>query len=283
MNGLAIVLMAGLLASSCSELHSKKHPINKAKKTHHHEIYLQRHCDKDRYQNYDCNSQGHIRAKTLVWYYWEKLVGAHPSALIAPKSGGLCQNSLRPFQTLADIAAYYKMSVDQPFCASDNWNMAHYILTLPPGKPIIVAYEHTNLPILAHLLGVDPQPDPWPSDRFDMVFHIWTNYTGGPEARLEVVQFGMGLPGDSVVLPLAYQRYGPPDQAKSTAFCVMPGPISRMLELTLAFNLFLVFLTVMFCCCAHHGSVRRLAISLLNDHRDDGMMALPDREDLQFN
>jgi hypothetical protein len=218
--------------------------------------------DKRRYQDYECSQKGLERAQYLSWFFWKlvKIDKQKIGAIIVPKSGGACQNSYRPIQTVEPTAAYFKMAIETPFCTTQNWETAHYLLTGKPKGFKVVAYEHRNLPVLAHLLGVVPQPPEWPGDRFDLMFHIKTNVSGGL-AQLTITPQGI-LPGDSPILPVGYRPWGLPNQPTNAFYCIMPWTSQILIAGTVLLNIFLGSLFLVSCICVNKCSARRTMMQL---------------------
>jgi hypothetical protein len=262
-----VIITVNTKAASPNDLHLRL--SNTDDGSQQHEIYLFRHCDKRVYQDYKCNEQGVQRAERLVWYFKMRLGGKPPGAILVPDSGGACQNSYRPIQTVEDIAAQYNMNILHPYCSSDTWEVAHYVFQLRTKRPILIAYEHHNLTVLAYDFGVRPQPPPYPDDRFDLMFHIHTNVTGRL-AQLTIETEGLAIPNtsDRPWLPPQYRALGPPDQLTEGIYVIPPyWKLTLILSFVFAvsFGAVLAMMVGLYCILSHSRQALHAVYTVLPD------------------
>lgn len=192
---------------------------------HQKRVYIIRHCDKP--SNYHeegpshplaclCSPQGYMRA-ALLPRFWEKKVRKgklDPTNLLLMASNfssservNSCSCEQREMLVLMPTQAFFQSQIQTPFCFTQIEESAKFIMNHI--GDVIVAWEHHHIPILASSLGLGSLGN-WPNDRFDIVFEITLQLLNGVEYGnpiLEITTEKLGLPGDSLELPLAYQPF----------------------------------------------------------------------------
>src|SRR5262249_26718612 len=109
--------------------------------------------------------------------------------------GKIGSKSKRPMETVSVVAARHQMPIDDTFAKGQETALVAKITTLD--GITLVCWQHEAIPAIATaILGSsEGVPEPWPDDRFDVVWRFtqaaagraWTFHQGGERLR----------PGDS--------------------------------------------------------------------------------------
>lgn len=120
--------------------------------------------------------------------------GHPPGSLIStPKSimaSGATKHSpsLRAQHTVRPLADLLGIKIDTRF--PDENEVAAAAAALTAASPVLIAWHHSHIPILAKLMAgaLLPCPDAWPDDCFDMVWVLDRDGETGPWRFSQVVQ-----------------------------------------------------------------------------------------------
>lgn len=120
--------------------------------------------------------KGRERAWALVPYFLgtpELLRYGPPVALYVTKVTPEDQ-SKRTQETLTPLASSLRLPICNRYKEIQYRDVAEDILTHPDydGRMVLICWERKHIPLLAYALGIDPMPQPWPSDVFDWVWVI---------------------------------------------------------------------------------------------------------------
>jgi hypothetical protein len=98
-------------------------------------------------------------------------------------------NGQRTQETVAPLANRLNLPVQTPFLSEDYAALAKAILdnSAYAGKNVLICWNHEEIPQLARVLGVNPQPPKWKGSVYDLVFVI--SYHDG-RARLTTYRYG---------------------------------------------------------------------------------------------
>jgi hypothetical protein len=83
-------------------------------------------------------------------------------------------NGQRTQETVAPLAKALKLKVQVPFHGKDYSKLAKLILSDPAysGKTVVICWNHEEIPQLAAMLGITPEPPKWKGSIYDRVFLI---------------------------------------------------------------------------------------------------------------
>ena len=84
------------------------------------------------------------------------------------------------------MAKALKLKVQTPFHGKDYAELAKLILGNPAysGKTVVVCWNHEEIPQLAAMLGVNPEPPKWKGSVYDRVYLI--TYRDGKATLTEI-------------------------------------------------------------------------------------------------
>jgi hypothetical protein len=109
--------------------------------------------------------------------------------------GKIGSKSKRPKETVSVLAAKLQMPIDDSFTKGQETALVGKITTL--GGTTLVCWQHEAIPAIATAILGSSQgvPNPWPDDRFDVVWRFTQAATGGAWTFDQVGE--LLLPGDS--------------------------------------------------------------------------------------
>jgi hypothetical protein len=77
-------------------------------------------------------------------------------------------------ETITPLAKALGLKINNTFANEEYAELARHVLGKPEyaGKTLLICWHHGNIPALAHALGVENAPSPWPETQFDRVWRI---------------------------------------------------------------------------------------------------------------
>jgi hypothetical protein len=119
--------------------------------------------------------RGWQRAGALVGLFVPRTGQAGPALLPTPSrlfasEVGPHSHSRRPLETLTPLSDRLGLPLDEPFLQDELDELVAAIRACD--GHVLVAWEHTRIPLIANQLVGDPAgvPQVWPDERFDMVW-----------------------------------------------------------------------------------------------------------------
>ena len=176
-------------------------------------ILVIRHAEKPDGTNAGIDMKGGPDKESLIVRGWQRagalpgLCGPsaklpHPVRIYASAAGKhmtadgkIGSKSKRPMETVSVVAAKLQMPIDDTFTKGQETALVGKITTLD--GVTLVCWQHEAIPAIATaILGSsDGVPDPWPDDRFDVVWRFTRAAAGGAWTFDQVCE--LLLPGDS--------------------------------------------------------------------------------------
>jgi len=158
-------------------------------------VVLIRHGEKPP-EGSELDERGRQRAQALVGYIERDPVVAAfgpPAAIyaMAPKGEG---GSVRAIQTVEPLAADLGQAVRADFKKDQIEELAAAVLQEPPGKTVLVCWEHTVIPAIVKALGLAGGPSKWKGSVYDRAWIV--GFADGKPASFKDVPQRL-LPGDS--------------------------------------------------------------------------------------
>ena len=138
--------------------------------------------------------RGWIRAGALIpFFQWAQDGIELPRVIFAASPGDdASPHGKRASQTVTPLSLARGIPLDTRFAVGDESNVASEILR--QDGPVLVCWEHHNIPLIVAALGVkDEAACNWPDDRFDM---IWLLRSSGPVGYSFIVKNQELLDGD---------------------------------------------------------------------------------------
>ena len=132
------------------------------------QVVLIRHAEKP-LKGYNLTCQGINRSLQLVPVLHTRF--GEPSAIYVPAMGqGDTTKHARMFQTIVPFAAKYNLLIHTTFKEDDTIRLAQ---TIRRQKGIVLlVWEHSRLPAIAHCLGVQDALLHWPDEDYDSLWII---------------------------------------------------------------------------------------------------------------
>jgi hypothetical protein len=149
-------------------------------------IYIIRHCEKSSNREDECCIPlGCEHACKLPKYFSEK-IGSNTPIVYATSFQDKCpDHSQRPQLMIDPTCKYYNVPMNIKYCEEDSAGLVDDIFTNCGGRVVIITWVHQYIPQIAHLLGVDPQPEKWPSDDFNTTYMIQYDKFGNANLKIE--------------------------------------------------------------------------------------------------
>jgi len=138
--------------------------------------------------------RGWIRAGALVPFFESEQDGIElPHAIFSAKPGDdASPHGRRASQTVTPLSLAHGILLNTGFAVGDESKLAAEILR--QDGPVLVCWEHHNIPLIVAALGVDEEAALiWPDDRFDM---IWLLRSAGPAGYSFIAKNQALLDGD---------------------------------------------------------------------------------------
>ncbi|GAA6030773.1 hypothetical protein JCM8097_008870 [Rhodosporidiobolus ruineniae] len=145
-------------------------------KTYHPKILIMRHGEKKNDGSVGLNEIGKKRAQCL-----RKVLGRkgkhHVGLILAEAYNPDTRKRIRPYLTVKPLADDLDLTVDTE-CEVDDAKcvrkkVAKYVKNGGKGE-VVICWKHSMLNVIAHELGA-PKTDPYPDDRFDIIWTIHRN------------------------------------------------------------------------------------------------------------
>ena len=162
------------------------------------QIVILRHGEKPVTGN-ELNEKGWKRANALVDYVIENKVineFGNPIALYAgaPTNAG---GAIRSIQTISPLASRLGLEINKSITKKELSLLVNEVLNAKEyeNHTVLICWEHTLIPEMAHLFGASNAPDTWDSNVFDRAWVI-RFYDGQVKSFQNLAQHL--LPGDSV-------------------------------------------------------------------------------------
>ena len=144
-------------------------------------VVIIRHAEKPE-SGFELSVPGQQRADAYVNYFKTLNINSHlfkPDCLYATADS---KGSHRPRLTLEPLGKALGLKIDAQYKNKDFVNLASEIRSHPPGKSILIAWHHGEIPALAQALGADPAkllPDgKWPSEVFGWMLELSYDHAG---------------------------------------------------------------------------------------------------------
>ena len=124
--------------------------------------------------------RGWTRAGALIPFFQGVHEGIEPPKVIFAASPGddASPHGKRASQTVTPLSLARAISLDTRFAVGDESNVAAEILR--QDGPVLVCWEHHNIPLIVAALGVsDEAASNWPDDRFDIIWLLRSSGAAG--------------------------------------------------------------------------------------------------------
>jgi hypothetical protein len=122
---------------------------------------------------------------------------ATPKTIFASKTEHHEGQSLRPQHTVLELATLLGLELSLGHTKDDIQGLATDAVAATATGPVLIAWEHQNIPPLVNAITKNslPCPHKWPGDRFDLVWVLDGAGSTGPWSLTQVAQ--LLLAGDS--------------------------------------------------------------------------------------
>lgn len=161
------------------------------------QIVIIRHGEKPATGN-ELNEQGWKRANALVSFFGEnKIINEFGTPIAvyagAPNKPGA---SIRSIQTITPTAKNLGLEVHQSITKDQIDLLVNEVMNTKEydNHTVLICWEHSVIPDMAHLFGATDAPDTWDSNVFDRAWII--RYTDGQVSSFQNIAQHL-LPGDS--------------------------------------------------------------------------------------